>query len=64
MYTEAFLYVSNSFLLISTKFCDLSLLRWVGWGWQCGKKNLLHCTPSLSSKAELWALEAHVHKTS
>ncbi len=30
---------------------------------QCGKKNLLHCAPSLSPKAELWALEAHVHKT-
>ncbi len=34
-----------------------------GLGEQCGKKNLLHCAPSLSPKAELWALTAHVHKT-
>ncbi len=45
----------------SNKFCDLSLLYWVGG--QCDKKNLLHYAPSLSLKAELWALEAHVHKT-
>jgi hypothetical protein len=32
-----------------------------GLGGQCGKKNLLHCAPSLSPKAELWALKAHVH---
>jgi hypothetical protein len=51
------------FLLISNKFCDLSLLHWAGGGGQCGKKNLLHCAPSLSPKAELWSLEAHVHKT-
>jgi hypothetical protein len=59
----AFLYVRYSFLLISNKFCDLSLLLWVRV--QCGKKNVpvLHCAPSLSHKAELWALEAHVHKT-
>ncbi len=44
-----------SFLLISNKFCDLSLLHWpllrpewrCGGGGECGKKNLLH-----------WALEA------
>ncbi len=30
---------------------------------QCGKKNLLHCAPSLSPKAELLALKAHVHIT-
>ncbi len=34
-----------------------------GWGGQCGKKNLLHCAPSLSSKAKPWAVEAHVHET-
>ncbi len=32
-----------------------------------GKKNLLHCAPSLSPRAELWAMEAPVgalvHKT-
>jgi hypothetical protein len=55
--TRAFLYERNSFLLISKKFCDLSLLHWA-----CGQKNLLHCAPSLSPKAKLWALEAHVHK--
>jgi hypothetical protein len=58
--TGAFLYVPYSFLLISNKCCDLSVLRctvqggikmW-GGGAQCGKKNALH-----------WALEAHVHKT-
>jgi hypothetical protein len=27
---------------------------------QCGKKNLLHCAPSLSPKAKLWVLEATV----
>jgi len=34
-----------SFLLISNKFCDLSLLHWLLFrdvGVQCGKKNLLH----------------------
>ena len=41
-------YVRYSFLLISTKFCVLSLL---------------HCATSLSPKTELWALEPHVHKT-
>jgi hypothetical protein len=45
---RAFLNVHYRFLLISNKFCDLSLLHWV---------------PSLSPKAELWALEDHVHKT-
>ncbi len=34
-----------------------------GGGGQCGKKNVLHCAPSLSPKAKPWALEAHVHKT-
>jgi hypothetical protein len=28
-----------------------------------GEKNLLHCAPSLSPKAKIWAPEAHVHKT-
>jgi hypothetical protein len=61
--TGAFLYVHESFLLISisTKFCELSLLHWLRG--QCNKKNILHCAPSLSPKAELWALKAHVHKT-
>jgi hypothetical protein len=50
-----------SFLLISNKSRDLSLLHWVGVGGQCSKKNLLHCSPTLFPKAELWVLEAHVH---
>jgi hypothetical protein len=29
---------------------------------QCGKKNVLHCAPSLSAKAKLWALEAMYKK--
>ncbi len=37
--TRVFRYVHCSFLLISNKFCDLSLPRWVGR--HCGKKNLL-----------------------
>ncbi len=51
----------DSFLLISTKFCEISLLHWLRG--QCGKKNILHCAPSLCPKAQLWALKAHVHKT-
>jgi hypothetical protein len=59
-----YLILCYSFLLISNKFCDFSLMRWVGGGGeQCGKKNLLHCAPLLSPKAELWALESHVLKT-
>jgi hypothetical protein len=54
-------YVCYSFLLISNKFCDLSLLH--GGGGQFGQKNLLHCAPSLSPRAKLWALDAHVHET-
>jgi hypothetical protein len=54
LYVELFLYVRYSFLLISNKFCDLSLMHWpllrAVWRWggggeggaQCGKKNLLH----------------------
>ncbi len=50
--TGAFLYVLYSFMLISNKFCDLSLLHFPLFrarcgGGQCGKKYLLH-----------WALEA------
>jgi hypothetical protein len=44
--TGTFLFVRYSFLLISNKFCNLSLLNWVGGG-QCGKKNLLHYPPPL-----------------
>jgi hypothetical protein len=51
------LYVRYSFLLISNEFCD-----WRGGG-ECDEKNLLHFAPSLSHRAKLWALEAHVHKT-
>jgi hypothetical protein len=58
-FTGAFLYVYYSFLLISNKFCDLILLHWVEG--QCGKEKLLHYAPSLSPKAELWAIEAHVN---
>jgi hypothetical protein len=62
----AFLYVRYSFLLISNKFCDLSLLilggGGGGWG-QCGKIFTALCSLSVSPKAELWALEAHGHKT-
>jgi hypothetical protein len=61
MYFGVSLFVRYSFLIISNKFCDLSLLpthcsgRYKdvgGVGGQCGKKHLLHS-----------ALEAHVHKT-
>jgi hypothetical protein len=54
--TGAFLYVNYGFLLV------LSMQLWV-WGGQCSKKSLLHCAPSLFPKVELWALGAHVHKT-
>jgi hypothetical protein len=37
--TGAVLYVCDSFLLISNKFCDLSLLQWGGGG--RGDKNYL-----------------------
>jgi hypothetical protein len=40
-------------------FVHCTALGGGGEGGQCGKKNLLHCAPSLS----LRALEAHVHKT-
>jgi hypothetical protein len=57
--TGAFLYERYSFLLISNKFCHLSLLHCVGRGQWC-KKNLLHRVPSLSPKAKLCALEAYI----
>jgi hypothetical protein len=50
LYAGEFLFVRYSFLLISNKFCDLTLLPWVGRGGrgeQCGKKNLLHWGPLL-----------------
>jgi hypothetical protein len=52
--TEVFLYVCYSFLLISNRFCDISLLLWP------------HCTGrnrDVGGDGQHWALEAHVHKT-
>jgi hypothetical protein len=56
--TGALLYVRYSFLLISKKFCDLSLLHSVGG--QCGKKKLMGWAPSHFPKAQLWALKAQI----
>jgi hypothetical protein len=42
------MFVTVSCWFFFLKFCDSSLLRWVGGGGQCGKKNLLHYTLSLA----------------
>jgi hypothetical protein len=59
--TGTFISVCYSFLLISNKFCNLSLL--IGWEGGGSAVRKTYCTVlAHSSKAELWALEAHVHK--
>jgi hypothetical protein len=65
--------VLYSFLMISSEFCDLSLLHWPlfraveMWGGQCGKKNLLYWALEACYNTVLDSLKspvgAHVHKT-
>ncbi len=42
--TEAFLFVCHSFLLISKKFCDISIDMWGGGGWGGSEARKINCT--------------------
>jgi hypothetical protein len=59
---NSFWYVTGSCWFLISFVIKIYCTGWGGGGGQCSKKNLLHCAPSLSPKAKLWALEAHVHK--